>query len=320
MFRRLILLLTISNAFAQFFNGIEGVTKHDGYISFYYDENQDKVFLQIDKLNHEFLYVNALSEGLGSNDIGLDRGQLGSGVVVKFIKAGNKESEQYRYLMYNVHSYIVKQEDFEDIKEWVEEHNFYQESIEDVGDNFDEDYLRAYPNSADDDCRVSSTRHRIHMQLQRKIPHEMLQTSVSYLNEGKSYDSSVLDYINIALPTKWLINQMNLRQSLIDGEWINKNGEIVFFDPTVNICSGASNEGVLVANKKLLLNWLEENGYVILWILNGEKDLRNSDSEKFDDIPFIGYGGVSGYAYLDGDEFIENIDVKIERPLGWVDD
>ncbi len=42
------------------------------------------------QLNTEFLYVNSLSAGIGSNDIGLDRGQLGSTRVVKFIKAGNK--------------------------------------------------------------------------------------------------------------------------------------------------------------------------------------------------------------------------------------
>jgi hypothetical protein len=42
------------------------------------------------QLNEEFLYVNSLSAGIGSNDIGLDRGQLGSTRVVKFIKAGNK--------------------------------------------------------------------------------------------------------------------------------------------------------------------------------------------------------------------------------------
>ena len=86
----LILLLTISNTYAQFLKDKDGVSKQEGYISFYYDDTEDKVFLEIDKLNHEFLYVNALSEGLGSNDIGLDRGQLGNGVVVKFEKAGNK--------------------------------------------------------------------------------------------------------------------------------------------------------------------------------------------------------------------------------------
>ena len=103
----LILLLTISNTYAQFLKDKDGVSKQEGYISFYYDDTEDKVFLEIDKLNHEFLYVNALSEGLGSNDIGLDRGQLGNGVVVKFEKAGNKllliqTNQKYRAITDNI--------------------------------------------------------------------------------------------------------------------------------------------------------------------------------------------------------------------------
>lgn len=68
----------------------KGITKYSGYYTFYYDGNSDKIYLQVDKLNADFLYVRSLSEGIGSNDIGLDRGQLGSGVVVHFKKAGNK--------------------------------------------------------------------------------------------------------------------------------------------------------------------------------------------------------------------------------------
>ena len=84
------------NSFSQFFEEKtgkklqEGITKYEGYIPFYYDEKKDKVFLQIENLDSDFLYVNALSQGIGSNDIGLDRGQLGGGVVVFFKKAGNK--------------------------------------------------------------------------------------------------------------------------------------------------------------------------------------------------------------------------------------
>ena len=76
--------------FSQFFKDDKGVFKYEGYFTFYYDENKDKIFLQVENLEKEFLYVNALSEGIGSNDIGLDRGQLGNTRVVKFIKAGNK--------------------------------------------------------------------------------------------------------------------------------------------------------------------------------------------------------------------------------------
>ncbi len=68
----------------------KGITKYEGYFPFYYDDTSDKIFLQINNLNTEFLYVRSLSEGVGSNDIGLDRGQLGNGVVVYFKKAGNK--------------------------------------------------------------------------------------------------------------------------------------------------------------------------------------------------------------------------------------
>ena len=84
------LLFFFQNSFSQFFKEKQGVTKYEGFVNFYYDENEDKIFLEVDKLDDEFLYVHALSEGIGSNDIGLDRGQLGDGVVVKFQKAGNK--------------------------------------------------------------------------------------------------------------------------------------------------------------------------------------------------------------------------------------
>ena len=61
-----------------------------GFFNFSYDESKDKIFLMVDKIDHEFLYVSSLATGIGSNDIGLDRGQLGSERLVKFIKRGNK--------------------------------------------------------------------------------------------------------------------------------------------------------------------------------------------------------------------------------------
>ncbi len=86
----ILFLLIFQLGHSQFFKENKNVTKHDGYVNFYYDDSEDKIYLEIDELDKELLYVNALSEGVGSNDIGLDRGQLGDGVVVKFQKAGNK--------------------------------------------------------------------------------------------------------------------------------------------------------------------------------------------------------------------------------------
>ncbi|MEQ1796507.1 MAG: zinc-dependent metalloprotease [Lacibacter sp.] len=67
-----------------------GLKKYEGYFNFYWDENTGKVWLEVDKLETEWLYVVLLPAGLGSNDIGLDRGLLGDDRVVKFSKVGRK--------------------------------------------------------------------------------------------------------------------------------------------------------------------------------------------------------------------------------------
>lgn len=66
------------------------LNKKDGFVPFYLDEEKGKIYLEISQLDSEFLYVNSLTAGVGSNDIGLDRGQLGGTRVVEFRKSGNK--------------------------------------------------------------------------------------------------------------------------------------------------------------------------------------------------------------------------------------
>ncbi|MBP2832748.1 zinc-dependent metalloprotease [Aquimarina sp. U1-2] len=74
----------------QFLESKKDLKVYKGYFNFYYNESKDEIYLEVDQLDTEFLYVHSLASGLGSNDIGLDRGQIGDGVVVKFQKAGNK--------------------------------------------------------------------------------------------------------------------------------------------------------------------------------------------------------------------------------------
>ena len=64
--------------------------KYGGYFNFYWDEVSGKIYLEIDKFNQEFLYVSSLPFGIGSNDLGLDRGQIGENKILKFVKIGPK--------------------------------------------------------------------------------------------------------------------------------------------------------------------------------------------------------------------------------------
>ncbi|MEO1515560.1 MAG: zinc-dependent metalloprotease [Bacteroidota bacterium] len=64
--------------------------KSDGFFPYYWDASAGKIWLEVERFEQEFLYVNSLVAGVGSNDIGLDRGQLGNTRIVRFERSGAK--------------------------------------------------------------------------------------------------------------------------------------------------------------------------------------------------------------------------------------
>lgn len=64
--------------------------KYEGFFNFEFEESTGKLLFKIDKLNQDFLMVNAYGTGIGSNDLGMDRGKLGDIKVVRFEKHGDK--------------------------------------------------------------------------------------------------------------------------------------------------------------------------------------------------------------------------------------
>ncbi|WP_234733022.1 zinc-dependent metalloprotease [Tellurirhabdus bombi] len=77
-----------------------GMQKQAGYLPFYWDAKKGKIYLEIDKFDTEILYYPTLAQGVGSNDIGLDRGRLGDEHIVSFKRSGSKVlmvEPNYRY-------------------------------------------------------------------------------------------------------------------------------------------------------------------------------------------------------------------------------
>ena len=73
----------------------------DGFVDVYWDEAAGRLLIRIDEFDAPFLYQVSLPRGIGSNDIGLDRGQLGATKVVRFLRSGPKvllveDNLQYR--------------------------------------------------------------------------------------------------------------------------------------------------------------------------------------------------------------------------------
>src|ERR1035441_7048672 len=65
-----------------------GMTKLDGFFPVYWEGPTGNLWLEIPRLDTPVLYTTGLAAGLGSNDIGLDRGQESGGKIVSFERVG----------------------------------------------------------------------------------------------------------------------------------------------------------------------------------------------------------------------------------------
>jgi hypothetical protein len=87
-------LLLITSGLAPAQNSIAaktaGMLSIPGYFPLWYEAKTGRLLMEIDRWDGDFLYVNSLPNGVGSNDVGLDRGQLGDAMVVRFERRGPK--------------------------------------------------------------------------------------------------------------------------------------------------------------------------------------------------------------------------------------
>lgn len=233
---------------------------------------------------------------------------------------GNKEKEKYRNLYYHIDSFIIEKKNLNTFVDWAKKQNFYGQDKMPKTSNFHEVYLREYPNSQayahiDSYYYGQMDWEDTFENKAKKIPCKVLLTSTTYSNEGQSYDKSVEESIEIYLPNKWLINNLNLKQTLKDGEWVNNGGEVVFFDQAIksNIELEYKSNNALIANKELLLKFLDENELSIVWIMWGEKQVHETEiNYNHDD--FLGIAEIDGFAYFNGNKIVdESIKIRFEE-------
>jgi hypothetical protein len=67
-----------------------GMHSIDGFLPLDWDAATGKLYLEIPHLDTDLLYANSLPYGTGSNDLGLDRGQISEGRLIRFERTGPK--------------------------------------------------------------------------------------------------------------------------------------------------------------------------------------------------------------------------------------
>jgi hypothetical protein len=69
---------------------LNGYEELSGFVDLYWDADSGRILIDVEKFDQPFIYQSSLARGIGSNDLGLDRGQLGATRVVRFIRSGPK--------------------------------------------------------------------------------------------------------------------------------------------------------------------------------------------------------------------------------------
>jgi hypothetical protein len=65
-----------------------GTERRDGYFPVYWDAARGRLLIEVPRLGEDFLYLTSLATGVGSNELGLDRGEIGNEYLARFERAG----------------------------------------------------------------------------------------------------------------------------------------------------------------------------------------------------------------------------------------
>ncbi|MCH8148987.1 MAG: DUF5117 domain-containing protein [Planctomycetes bacterium] len=68
----------------------EGMQKIDGFMPLYWEESAGKMWMEISRWDTDLMHMVGVGAGLGSNDLGIDRGASGNSRAVRFNRVGPK--------------------------------------------------------------------------------------------------------------------------------------------------------------------------------------------------------------------------------------
>jgi len=174
-----------------------------------------------------------------------------------------------RDIRYMLKSYIVKKSNMNELYEWAKKQDFFDNRMPEsrtlhtvfLGEFF---WSPAYAHH----CSPYYGYEEWTRGDDLFIPKEVLVPAERYLWEYGSYDCSIDNTVTICLPTKWLAEFLRIHWSGVEGEFLDSEGNLIVFDPSVRTVDPRA----LLLNRDAL-KVLNEKGYDILWIIIGEKGI-----------------------------------------------
>lgn len=211
----------------------------------------------------------------------------------------DKYENPHKDLWYQIRSYITKKKDHVKILKWSKEKNFMGRWMPESTNRYQmfsrEFYWSAANETFSDPYYSGECWSEIYDNTTHQLVGKVAVTAVDYLWE-EEYDASKESTISFYKPTEILFNFLDLQYSKIEGQLLNKDGQLICFDP----CATQPTHSCLIVRKNELVQKLEENNLNIFWTVLGEKLIIGGDHRNRDE--WLGRLNISGVVHYEKDK------------------
>jgi nucleoside phosphorylase len=196
----------------------------------------------------------------------------------RWTERGPIEEDPYeglrRSMWFQVRSYIIRQEDSEELLAWLQEKNFMGRWMpESVG--MYEVFVGEFPWA--DACALYNDQENVWGRWGDRLPVPLVVTTTNYIRESSSQDCSIDETISALMPAAWLIQKMNLRWSGGNFKFVNASNKIIAFDPSTE----QTGPQALLISKKEMEQFLTENKLMLIWTVLGERELVGGQTQEW---------------------------------------
>ena len=170
-----------------------------------------------------------------------------------------------------IRSYVVQQENAEELILWLQDQNFMGRWMPESGEMY-EVFVGEFPWAHS--CTHYHSQEDTWARGGNRLPVPISVTTTRYIKEDTSYDCSMDQTISAQLPSAWLVQEMGLRWSSGNFRYADSENQLVAFDPSIE----ESGPQVLLISKEKMINFLRDKKVMLLWTTLSER-LLTKDSE-----------------------------------------
>jgi len=260
-------------------------TDNTKWIAFTYDLPNPKSNIEyIDKNNQSWIALTSFPEWKEPLKKGYDRLET-----------------VHKNLWYQLRSYCMPREDLQLFIKWAEKQNFYGRWMPEEKDNYEMFNREHFWSEAHKFFQNTYYRHLEWTKIEENFNKEdyfgkiALSTDKYYWESG--FDYSKEETLSMLKPSRIIFDGLGMQYSKRDGEYIDKEKNIICFEASVY---NESHQCLLVQKDKLL-KFLDDNNLTMFWTTIGEKSVYTPNHNRED---FLGLMEVSGFSYLEDGEIV----------------